>query len=401
MLEFLIIIVALAAIAEWYSIVNSRKKEEIDYRCFPLVDSAEPGEQFVVNSEIANHSRHYAPILRIEERFPKKLIISKTEDYNFTTGNEHRIFISGVSLNKRQRVRRRLVASIPERGEYTFSNAEFYAGDFLGFSEYEYTMKNDSRIVIYPKRIEVEQFIQSFADAFENIAMRKRLLEDPISVCGYRDYTGREDMRSISWKQSAVRNKLIVKEFDPTWQQAVMVVLDTAFHGEFEFHIKRQEFCFQAARTICEYFEDKNLEYSLVTNAIINEGISSFHSTGGHGREFNRILYGLGYAKNGETCSVEVLLSEVCSGAFKQNSMVFISTHKNSSVIEALSKTKSAFGMEVITVFADEYINEMTENERKKEEIENLQRKTSNESRTLDSLAENSKLRNRKKRKKA
>ncbi len=178
-------------------------------------------------------------------------------------------------------------------------------------------------------------------------------------------------------------------------------MLDTAFHGEFEFHIKRQEFCFQAARTICEYFEDKNLEYSLVTNAIINEGISNYHSTGGHGRDFNRILYGLGYAKNGETCSVDVLLSEVCSGAFKQNSMVFISTHRDSNVLEALSKAKSAFGMEVITVFADEYINETTENERKKQEVENLQRKTVDESRNLDSMTENSKSRSRQKRKKA
>ena len=391
MLEFLIIIIVLASIVEWVSIKSSNNEEMIGYRCYPSVDGAEPDEEFAVNSEISNLSRSYSPVLRIEERFPKKLVISKLVDYDAVVNDDHRIFVSGVTLRRRQRVRRRLTASLPDRGEYTFSYAKFYAGDFLGFVEHEYRKENDSHIVIYPHRIEAEEFIKSFADAYDEIAMRKQLLEDPISVCGYREYTGREPMRSISWKMSAVRNELIVKEYDPTWCQAVTVVLDTSFHGEFEMHIRRQEYCFMAARTICEYFEDRNQDYTLITNAIINDGISSFHSTGGRGAEFNRILYGLGSAKNGETCSTDILLAEVCSGAFREQTMVFISTRKEEAVMDALARAKSVFGADIITVFADDYINQATEDERLRIEREQHERETRKEKEEFEALLARSK----------
>ncbi len=193
-------------------------------------------------------------------------------------------------------------------------------------------------------------------------------MEDPISVCGYREYTGRESLRSISWKQSAVRNKLIVKEFDPIGKQSVTVVLDTAYHGEYELHIKRQEYEFRAARTICEYLEDRNIEYTFITNAIINEGISSFHSSGGRGNVYNRILYGLGFAKNGETCSTDILLAEVCSGAFREHTLVFITNRREESLMADLAHVKSSYGTEIVTVFAEDYVNEETEAERKRAE---------------------------------
>ena len=98
MLEFLIIIIVLASIVEWVSIKNSSNEEMIVYRCYPSVDGAEPDEEFAVNSEISNLSRSYSPVLRIEERFPKKLVISKLVDYDAVVNDDHRIFVSGVTL---------------------------------------------------------------------------------------------------------------------------------------------------------------------------------------------------------------------------------------------------------------------------------------------------------------
>lgn len=307
MLVFLVIIFVLAFVIEERSIASAKQHELIEYSCKPSVDRAEPGEEFRVYSDVTNLSKRRAPVLRIEERFPKRLNITNSDHFSAKVSGEHRIFISTVSLKRRQRVRRYLIASIPERGEYCFSFADFYAGDFLGFIECEFFKNNDNRIVIYPRRIDDAQFLQSFTNAFDEICLNKQLLEDPISVCGYREYTGREPMRAISWKQTAIRREIIVKEFDSTQKQSVTVVLDTAYHGEYDYHIQRQEYGFRAARTVCEYLEDKNVEYTLITNAIINEGISAFHSNGGRGNVYNSILYGLGCAKNGETCSSDIL----------------------------------------------------------------------------------------------
>ena len=146
-----------------------------------------------------------------------------------------------------------------------------------------------------------------------------------------------------------------------------------------------------AARTICEYFEDRNQDYTLITNAIINDGISSFHSAGGRGAEFNRILYGLGSAKNGETCSTDILLAEVCSGAFREQTMVFISTRKEEAVMEALARARSVFGADIITVFADDYINQATEDERLRIEREQHEREPRKEKEEYEALLARSK----------
>lgn len=370
MLILLIVICVLALIVEKRSIISIKKHELIDYSCKPSVESAEPDEEFRVYSDVTNLSYRRAPVLRIEERFPKSLNINKLDSFNAVVKDDHRIFTSTVSLKRRQRVRRYLTASIPDRGEYYFSFAEFHAGDFLGFIENDFFKDNNNHIVIYPRKVSDAEFLESFANALDEIVLNKFLLEDPISVCGYREYTGREPMRAISWKQTAIRNELIVKEFDSTQKQSVTVVLDTAYHGEFDYHIRRQEYEFKAARTICEYLEDKSIEYTLITNAIINEGISSFHSTGGWGNAYNRILYGLGCAKNGETCSAELLLADVCSGAFRERTIVFISSRREDALMNLLNQIKRNYGVKFIFVFAEDYVNERTEDEKKKYETQ-------------------------------
>ena len=261
---------------------------------------------------------------------------------------------------RRQQVKRYLRASISQRGEYRFSDADFHADDFLGFKEFSYRMPNDRCVVIYPPLIENADFLKAFTNAADEIARRKQLLEDPLSVCGYRDYTGREPMRQISWTQSAVRSSLIVKQYDPVWQQSVLIALDMQFHGQYDLHYKRQELCFSIARTVCDVLEDRGIGYSLITNAIITEGLSRFTSTGGRGGSYQKILYALGAAKNGEVCSVEELMRAVCAEAGGHNTIVFISTRKDRFVAAALDKAKLLTGGEILPIFADSLLPDET-----------------------------------------
>lgn len=355
MVVFFIIVAIVAVFLQKLSMRNAAKKDSILYSCKPSVPGCEPNEEFTVLSTITNLSKRPSPVLRIEERFPKQLDIASSHDFNIRSVGEHRIFVSTATIKGRQRVKRSLTASIGRRGEYCFSFAEFHAGDFLGFNEFDYFKDNREFIVIYPHLIENADFLKTFTDTFDSIAMRRRLLEDPISVRGYRDYTGREPMRAISFKQSAVRNKLIAKEYDPTWQESVTVVLDTQYHGEYDLHVKRQEFCFSAARTVCEALEEKGLEYRLVTNAIISDGISTFYSPGGKGPAFRKILYGLGSAKNGETCSVGELISSTCTGSLREKTVIFIATRHNDEVNSALSRLKHSIGTDVVEILAENY----------------------------------------------
>ena len=359
MLVFFAIFILVALALQWYSLRNAGDHRNIRYECGPSVRSCEPGEEFTVFSTVKNVGIRPSPVLRIEEHFPKELDVREAEQFNVKVHrDDHRIYRSTAVVKGRQQVRRSLRASISSRGEYVFSFAEFHAGDFLGFREFDYEMPNDGRIVIYPPRIDNDAFLKAFTNTRDEIAMRKLLLEDPISVCGYRDYTGREPMRQISWMQSAVKRSLVVKQFDPVWQQSVMIVLDMQYHGEYEHHFARQELCFSIARTVCDRLEERHIGYRLVTNAIISNGISSFSSPGGKGGAYSKILYALGSAKNGEVCSVEELVASACTGADKQRTIVFISTRRNADVTRAIKRARSLTGGDVLPVFAEDVLTD-------------------------------------------
>ncbi|MBO4848956.1 MAG: DUF58 domain-containing protein [Clostridia bacterium] len=368
MLVFFVIFILVAFAVQWYSLKNAGDHRKIRYECRPSVRSCEPGEEFTVYSTVTNEARRPSPVLRIEEHFPRELDVREAAEFNVkVTRDEHRIYRSTAVLRGRQQVKRSLKAAISGRGEYCFSFAEFHAGDFLGFREFDYEMPNDHRIVIYPPRIENDAFLKAYTNTMDEVALRKLLLEDPLSVCGYRDYTGREPMRQISWKQSAARRSLIVKQFDPVWQQSVMIVLDMQYHGDYDNHFKRQEICFSLARTVCDRLEDRHIGYRLFTNAIISNGISSFSSPGGRGGDYAKILYALGSAKNGEVCSAEELVTAACTGADRQRMIVFISTRRNDETARAVGRAKSLSGAEVLTVFAEDIVLPEPEDEPEEE----------------------------------
>ena len=355
MLILLVIVILVALALQRYTVWLAQNCGDIHYDCRPSVRSCEPGDVFLVYSTVSNHGRRSSLTMRVEERFPKRLDVLEAEEYDVKVlTDDHRLYNSTVVVRGRQQVKRFLRASISERGEYHFSYAQLYAGDFLGLYEYDFTRENDHAIVIYPKKLEDADLLRAFTNAIDRIALKKQLLEDPISVYEYRDYTGREPMRQISWQQSAIRNKLIVKQFDPVWQYSLTIALDLQYHGEFELHRERTEFCFSLVRTLCELLEERMIGYRLITNATISSGISRFESTGGMGGSFNRILYALGSAGTGSVCSVEQLMSEVCAENRRRDRIVLVSARRDELVDAALARARELTGGQVVALFAEE-----------------------------------------------
>ncbi len=358
MLIFFAIVILVALGLQWYSLRKAGDHRNIRYECKPSVRACESGEEFLVLSNVANLGWRPSPLLRIEEHFPQTLNVLESEKFNVKwLTKEHRIYFSTVLLLGHQQIKRSLHASIAQRGEYCFSYATFYAGDFLGFREHIYRMENDSRIVIYPPKAENVELPQTFSDALDNLARKKQLLEDSMSVCGYRDYTGTEPMQHISWKQSAVHNALIVKQFDPVCRQDVLIALDTDLHGDFDGYLKQLELCFSLTRTICEHIEQRNIAYQLVTNAVITGELSCFSSSGGMGGSFRKILYALGSARKGSIGTVEELMHAVCFGVNRCEMIILISTHRDQRVACALNKVQEVKSRQIITVFADELMS--------------------------------------------
>lgn len=358
MVELLIVVIVVALMLQRRYMRRAKDTRNLKYSCRPSVRACEPGEVFLVHSDIANPGQRNSAAIHIEEQFPRQLQVLESESFDITVLNDGLcLFNSSAIIPKKQQIKRSFRASLPERGEYRFAHAFFHAGDFLGIREYSYRMENDARIVIYPPRLENEAFLKSFSDAADEIAQKKQLLEDPISVCGYDPYTGREPLRKISWKQSAARGELIVKKNDPVRNQSVQILLDMQYHGEFECHFSRQEICFSIARAVCEELENRHIAYRFVTNAIIARRLSTFESEGGMGGSFRKILFTLGAAAaGGAVCSLEETVRALCDRRAGQELVIFITTRCDDDVAKALAQIKDATGARIVTLFADALI---------------------------------------------
>ena len=82
MLTFFVIVILAALAMQWFSLRIAGDHRCIRYECKPSVRTCEPGEEFLVLSNVANLGRRPSPSIRIEERFPKNLNVLESEQFN-------------------------------------------------------------------------------------------------------------------------------------------------------------------------------------------------------------------------------------------------------------------------------------------------------------------------------
>jgi len=170
-------------------------------------------------------------------------------------------------------------------------------GDFMGFSDQLKKYSQLREVVVYPKAIEVGNIDIVMGGIMGDISVRRLVYEDPILVVGFREYSGREPMKAISWNHSARVGKLMVKQFDHTIDPAISVVLDVEGSG-LEGDNEKKERAFSATRSVCQHLEDSGMKYDFLTNATTSDSISrwSYLSESIGARHFSTIMEGLGRA---------------------------------------------------------------------------------------------------------
>ena len=217
--------------------------------------------------------RIFASFLRTRELMPEGINLLGIEfDIEF---NNQGLLISESYLMPRKKLIRAIKATMPRRGRYFFRGATIAVGSFLGFSEVKQRFYLRREIVIPPKPLEVTELKKFLGSFMGDVSVSRFIMEDPVLTIGFRDYTGREPMRSISWKQTARFGKIMVKNYDHTLDLTVTVILnaDTSV-GENEDIL---ETLFSMTRTVCEFLEGSGVPYRLVTNVAAFDGIGHKH----------------------------------------------------------------------------------------------------------------------------
>ena len=352
-LLFLGILAALALLLQQRAQKRGLTGVEAQHRL--SVRLAEPEERFQLILSLENRSRRFQPFLRWSLRIPEEM-----EVWDGSAVSDDRLggkLVSGTTwLRPRQGLEKPISVSISRRGRYLLRELTIGRGDFLGLREERFSCGNLREVVIFPREAPDQPLRQVLGGFLGDVSVRRFLFEDPVLTLGYREYTGREPMKSISWPQSAKAGHLMVKNFDYTADPSLSLVLNVECgQPDAEPWIER---CYSLARTVCQELENRGIPYDFYTNAQMLGELSSWrHMAKGLGpRHFRGILEGLGRASCLPACSCGQLLADVARTPSGQDGVIFLTPAREADTEKWTGRLARLFGGQILVLTGEEGI---------------------------------------------
>ncbi len=353
MIVFFILILAVAFLVERWSIEHSLDGVVYDQQLSRAL--VEIGESFEIVTAVRNSSRRFIPFIKLSEDVPRVLGVSARM---YTVGfDENRARInSTIYMMPRQRMTRRIAASLGARGRYTFNGATLYGGDFLGLSERPKYFPRLREAVVLPKRLESKRLDETLGGFLGDISVRRFILEDPVLTLGFREYTGREPMKQISWPVTARMGQMMVKNYDHTLELTVTVVLniETKLYSYLAHPL--MEKCYSIVRDVCETLEERHIQYSFLTNAVaVNmTGAWAYVSNGLGGAHLATILEGLGRGTYASRGNARTLVDGAVRRAESGRAHIFVTPTALDIPDDLLSVLRDRTAANVLVIAAEE-----------------------------------------------
>ena len=150
------------------------------------------------------------PYLKIAEQVPRGLLFAENDEpveKKGIMGLRSVLYLAGNQQTELTRT-----VKLTERGRYFFRGASVECGDFLGIQTSLESYPEIEEIVVKPRPYPHGEISLLLGGYLGDYSVRNSLFEDPVLTIGFREYTGREPFRSISWTQSAKHNRLLVKQ---------------------------------------------------------------------------------------------------------------------------------------------------------------------------------------------
>lgn len=334
-----IAIIALLAVLEKFWTPAALKALRRESRCDRVL--TEPGAVVTWTSRVENRGRLPIPFLRLREELPAAAELKADEKWiqahcrrgDYRWHIEHKL-----ALRPMQSATKTVQFTLPQRGVYHIGSGTLAAGDLLGFRE-ESRPCSGGTVVVMPARSRNMQALDAAGGFMGDISVRRFILEDPILTVGFRDYTGREPFKSISWTRTAMTGSLQVRQYDHTSEQTAVVLLNVSgASGEV------LEECFRLTRSVCEELEKKKIPFSLRTNGNLPGPLGKlfFQAEGLGSSHLNTILYGLGRAD--DTCffSLNTLTTQALRSRKYNDSYIVITPQLASEDRSVLGKLEAA-----------------------------------------------------------
>lgn len=333
-----------------YGFINLEYNMEIDKT------TAEIGEEIEISSILENRKALNVSFLKVVENFSK--------GFNMRS-NQYTIFIMPY-----QRVVRKYKVFLMKRGLYTIENTNFEIGDFAGFKTERKTLPIKKEIVILPKKIELAENIVPLGSLSGDISVKRWIIDDPLMTIGIREYTGNEPERFIHWPSALKYGNLMVKNFDFTTDNSVMVVLNIetmkpSFKSIEEDIIEK---AISLTRGVLETFQESRIPYGFATNAnnYQTEYRKGHYYHSGLGQNhLNMFLEVLGRVDEKVPPSFETTLKELIRKKGNYTTIVIITPRLLDNYIEGINNLSKTVSSTVVISLEDMLLEQLNKNIKK------------------------------------
>ena len=326
MIGFVILFVILVFFLQQWILDHS--PDAVDANFWPEDNVVDPDESFNIVIELKNKERFPLYFIRVQSLFANEFQV-KDNKFSFSTW-----------LKAKQKLQFKVPVSITKRGRYILKNPLLFFGDFLGLREKRRELSLFREVVVAPREYQTEDVTQVLGKFLGEYSVRRFIFEDPVLTLGFREYSGREPMKMISWKQSAQRQTLMVKEYDHTIEPVLSVLVNVETLSE---NASEQiEKTFSIARSVCSNLESKGISYDVYTNASLAGG-DSFSITEGLGsRHFSKVMELLGRSMQHSAFSYEKLLKLARETGGRERGLVII-TPDDTVISNSASDSQTLF----------------------------------------------------------
>lgn len=182
------------------------------------------GDVFSIKTTVENNKWLPIAFLVINEVIPKGIIFNN-EVVSYKDGDQL-CHVSRYKIGWYERRKRTFELVAQKRGTYILKNIQITVGDVFGLSAESIDTQNYLEILVYPRVRNISSYKFDTTSFQGNNTVKRWILKDTLYIKGIREYNVEDRMKDIHWKTSLKMDKLMVKDYDTTSEEELVIILN-------------------------------------------------------------------------------------------------------------------------------------------------------------------------------
>lgn len=180
------------------------------------------GEQLELIEEIRNEKRMPLSLLLMKFSCPKCFCFSDEEQIAVTDScyRNDTFFVGGF-----QRLTKRLSFHVTKRGYYKIRHINLLTRDYFLTRQYAKLIESKHTLSVMPMPYCSLELERIYNHLLGEVIQQGSLIDNPYTFRGIREYTNRDSIHLVNWKETARMNQLMVNVHEHTSAQQIKLLL--------------------------------------------------------------------------------------------------------------------------------------------------------------------------------